>query len=275
MKVWVDTDIALGAGTWRGDVDDAFALAAVCAAANIDLIGVSAIFGNTSEETARSCASQLLEVAERDIDVARGAVLPGQRSPAADQIAALPSGAWLLCLGPLTNLAAALAIDPSLAERIGVSIVGGNLSSWGRLPPFWPFEFNLAKDPPATEKVFRAPALKRRLYPLDVCRHLMAGPVDILRLGFESRLGRYLSDLSLRWLAYTPLRYRSWRFPVWDLVPALDVIMGFSAPVAPKRLAAFGRGGLEETSKALETDCVTATVDQGWSHFRALLRDGG
>src|SRR5437773_7361839 len=62
-KIWVDTDVALGAP--RGDVDDGFALAAVALADREGaavLEGVSVVSGNTQGTTAFQAARALLEV---------------------------------------------------------------------------------------------------------------------------------------------------------------------------------------------------------------------
>ena len=237
--VWIDTDIALGAG--RGDVDDAFAIAALLASPQIRIVGLSTVFGNTTSARAETCARALLVVAGRQLEVVAGAERAGQRTHAAEAMAGLASGTRLLALGPLTNVAAALAIDPGLADRVELSVVGGNPTSLGRWPPLWPFEFNLSKDPAAARAVFAAQQ-KLRLFPLDACRRLRIGPAGLRRLRSASPLGRYLVRGSLRWLAYAPLRYRSWRFPLWDVVPALDAAGRLDASSKSWRLSLTGRG---------------------------------
>src|SRR5947207_39286 len=117
-------------------------------------------------------------VAGRAVPVVAGATRAGHTVAAAvDAIVRLPAGTTLLALGPLTNVAAALAADASLSARIRVAIVGGNLQSRGRWPPWWPFEFNLAHDAAAARAVF-ASAVPRTLYPLDVCRALTVGAAE-------------------------------------------------------------------------------------------------
>jgi purine nucleosidase len=251
LELWVDTDCALGA--LRGDVDDGFAIAALLRSPAVELCGISSVFGNTGAATAARCARALLSVAGAQLPVVEGAARAGQLTDAAAAIAALPEGARLLALGPLTNVAAALRRDPSLAGRIEIAVVGGNLSSRGRWPPFWPFEFNLAKDPAAARLVFDRARV--RLYPLDVCRSLEIGARDLLRLR-SSALGAHLTRSSWRWLAYAPLRYRALRFPLWDLVPALDAA-GLLAPTVetiPLRLE--GRGRLQFDASASNILCV-------------------
>jgi inosine-uridine nucleoside N-ribohydrolase len=184
-----------------------------------------------------------------------GADEPGQRTAAAERIAALPAGTHLLALGPLTNLAQALRIDPKLERRITVSVVGGNLSSIGRWPPYWPYELNLARDVGAAHTVFRS-ALPRRIYPLDVCRHLTVGAGFLHRLSRGAPLGRTLARGSWRWLAHAPVRYRALSFPLWDLVPALDLLGLLEHKETRRRLACRGRGLLVDDGGAEEAVCV-------------------
>lgn len=238
--LWIDTDLALGAA--KGDVDDGWAVAAAVRGAPDRILGVSSVFGNTDSETAHRCAGALLHAMNRgDLPLVRGASHAGQITEAAERIASLPEGAHVLALGPLTNVAAALARDPSLAERITVSLVGGNPSSLGRWPPLWPFEFNLAKDTRASQEVF-ASVVKKRVFTLDVASALTVGPRDLRRISLASELGRHLARASLRWLAYAPLRYRALRFPLWDAVPALDALGMLRGVERTRRWRIEGRG---------------------------------
>ncbi|GAB2497243.1 nucleoside hydrolase [Arenimonas alkanexedens] len=60
----------------------------------------------------------------------------------------------LVTLGPLTNLALALRLDPSLPSRIGrLVVMGGAVTGQGNTSI--PAEFNIAFDPEAADVVFR------------------------------------------------------------------------------------------------------------------------
>jgi inosine-uridine nucleoside N-ribohydrolase len=270
-RVHVDTDIALGA--WRGDVDDGFALAALLLG-DVDILGVSTVFGNTAEPVARGAARRLLAVRGRTVAVARGAARAGDRdTEAARAIAALPAGTRVLALGPLTNVAAALALDPTVAERVELSFVGGNLRSRGRWPPWWPFEFNLAKDVTAARAVFAAP-MARRMYPLDCCARLRFGARDLRFLADGGPVARHLARHGWRWLAYTPMRYASLTFPVWDLVPALDVLGLLEPQVEALPLAMYGRGGVRRAPGEIPTVVVRSFDARAKGRALTLLRAG-
>jgi inosine-uridine nucleoside N-ribohydrolase len=97
----------------------------------------------------------------------------------------------LLTLGPLTNVARALARDPELESLIGrIVILGGSVSCIGNVSPC--AEFNIYCDPSSARAVFRSAATKT-LIPLDVTDQVV-WTLDLLKQlpGDETRDGRLL-----------------------------------------------------------------------------------
>jgi purine nucleosidase len=216
--VWIDTDMALGAP--RGDVDDGFAVAAVVRAAQAPdaswmLAGVSAVAGNTDAATAAGCARALLAVLGASVPVV-------EQAAAASALAGLPTGASILALGPLGNVAAALALDPTLPARIDLRIVGGVRNPW-RHPVYRLSDLNMRRDRAGARSVLAAP-LRRRVFPLDVVQALRIRERDLQRLSAAGPAGEYLARHSQRWLRRSRLRNLGRGFPAWDLVPALDSV---------------------------------------------------
>ena len=82
----------------------------------------------------------------------------------------------IVAVGPLTNLATALSIDPSIVENIEELVVMGggdqeaNASSSA--------EFNFFNDPEAAQKVFQSGIKKITLCPLDVTHKVMVTKDD-------------------------------------------------------------------------------------------------
>ncbi len=67
----------------------------------------------------------------------------------------------LLCLGPLTNLALAVRLNPGIVERISkLVLMGGAVSGQGNASPA--AEFNILADPEAAAIVFAAVLLTSR-----------------------------------------------------------------------------------------------------------------
>jgi purine nucleosidase len=183
MKLWIDTDPG---------VDDALALLMVLADPRVQILGLGIVGGNVGLQACLGNAAKLLQVAGRTLPVHAGADAPllparaddaghvhgrdgfgdiGYRpvpAPAADLHAAValsqasrlhPGELVLLTLGPLTNFALALHLDPGLAGRLaGWVCMGGAVSAHGNTE-FPPSEFNFAFDPEAAAICFaRGPA---------------------------------------------------------------------------------------------------------------------
>jgi inosine-uridine nucleoside N-ribohydrolase len=234
----IDTDNALGSP--RGDVDDGLAIAALLRS-GLPVAGIASVSGNTSEERAFRNNQAL-------------GALCGYSGP---YLRGIDAGSWpvwesgtlrVAALGPLTNIASALAARGRLSVS-EVVLVGGNASSRGRWPPFWPHEFNLTQDQAATRAVF-ASDLPLTIVPLDVARRLRVGPREIAEL--EGPLGDLLRRHSRRWLRRSRLVRWSASFPAFDLVAAAYLIDPASVRVEETRVILhhnarleFGQGGRE------------------------------
>ncbi|HEY0510921.1 MAG TPA: nucleoside hydrolase [Thermoanaerobaculia bacterium] len=235
----IDTDNA--AGSASGDVDDAFALAALLRS-GLPIAAVASVGGNTGEAEADRNNRRLGALCGYGGPYLRGI----QAGDLADRIDR--AGFWregepvrFLALGPLTNLAALLG------QRISEAVlVGANRTSRGRWPPWWPHEFNLTKDPEATRAVF-ASDLPLTVVPLDVASRLRIGPRELRTLPGE--LGAYLRRHAARWARRSLLARGSRRFPVFDLAaaacaldPSLVSLEETRARLHPNLWVELGRG---------------------------------
>jgi inosine-uridine nucleoside N-ribohydrolase len=211
----IDSDNA--AGSPRGDVDDAFAIAALLRS-GLPVAALASVAGNTSEARAARNNRVLGELCGYAGPYLRG-VRAGDVPDRIDRAGFWDGGPLrFLALGPLTNLAAVLHRAPEISEAV---LVGSNLVSRGRFPPWWPHEFNLTKDPAATRAVF-ASDVPLTLIPLDVARRLRAAPRDLE--GLEGPLAGFLRSCSVRWSRRSLLLRGSRRFPVFDLAAAAYAI---------------------------------------------------
>jgi inosine-uridine nucleoside N-ribohydrolase len=258
----IDTDNA--AGSPRGDVDDAFAIAALLRS-GLPVAGLASVGGNTSEARAARNNRVLGELCGYGGPHLRG-VQAGEVPDRIDR-ADLWAGGPLrfLALGPLTNLAAVL--DRGIEEAV---LVGSNLTSKGRFPPWWPHEFNLTKDPAATRAVF-ASDLPLTLIPLDVARRLRIGPRELRNL--EGPLGDFLRRRSVRWSRRSLLRRGSRRFPVFDLAAAAYAIDPSLMELEETRVRLHGNLWVEygagERRVRVVRDLDASAI---WSRFAKLIQ---
>ncbi len=178
FRVIIDTDPG---------VDDALALLLAMRSPELKIEGITPVAGNVPLDLTLPNALRMVEIAGRpDIPVAAGAKVPLVRrlvtaayahgenglggavfpepktkaiaQPAAEFIRSIvrkyPGEVTLIPIGPLTNIATALNLDPELAAMVrGIVLMGGSLSG-GNITPA--AEFNIYVDPEAARIVFQS-----------------------------------------------------------------------------------------------------------------------
>lgn len=109
----------------------------------------------------------------------------------------------VVALGPLTNLAAAAALDARRLARAGrVVVMGGAVTAPGNVTPA--AEFNFFVDPEAAAQVLEA-GLAVELIPLDVTRRVVLAPAVLterLRRCPDDRIARFILDFTLHGFAF-------------------------------------------------------------------------
>ena len=179
-KIIIDTDPG---------VDDTIAILTALRSPEVEVVGLTSVFGNAPGEITAQNALRLVELeGHGNIPVARGSDVPlvfpleklgtwvhgedgmGNTHPPApkgkviDQNAAefiiemahaYPGEITLVPVGPLTNLALALRMDPGLAALIKeVVVMGGVVANPGNMTPV--AEANIYHDPHAADIVMAA-----------------------------------------------------------------------------------------------------------------------
>ncbi len=195
-RIWLDTDPGMGVA--GSDVDDGLAILLALGSPELRLEALSITFGNVPLERGLECGRRVLAAAGHDVPVHAGASSArehGQASPAAEALIAAadaaPGEITLVAIGPLTNVATAMQLDPDLARKLRrLVVMGGAL----RFPHYAEHgEFNFHQDGRAAAAAMAAPC-PRALVTMDLCaqatfrrEHLDAmltagGPVaDLLR----------------------------------------------------------------------------------------------
>lgn len=198
-RLILDTDI----GT---DVDDCLALAVILGSPELQLEGVTCVYGDVSLRV--RMVRKLLRLAGRDdIPAFLGAAdpllglqpvhWPGHEGVGllddsdtdlgptpgravdyiVDTVLANPDEIHLLAIGPLTNVALALKVEPRLAERLArLTIMGGARHSPAGSP-----EHNFKSDPEAGHIVLSSGA-PISLVPLDVTLRVTITPEGVARI---------------------------------------------------------------------------------------------
>lgn len=167
--------------------DDAIAIFLAAGNPNIELLGITTVAGNQTIEKVTRNALAVCAVAGITVPVARGAAVPlvtpqmvaedihGETGldgpylppPAFDLdprnaaqfivdtvMAHEPHTVSLVPIGPFTNIALAMRLEPRIIERVQSVVVMGGAYTRGNVTPG--AEFNVYVDPEAAETVFRA-----------------------------------------------------------------------------------------------------------------------
>jgi inosine-uridine nucleoside N-ribohydrolase len=227
-RLVLDTDMG-------SDVDDALCLALALASPELELVAVTCV-GRESKLRAR-IAKRLLELAgRRHIPVYAGCRVPllagagynwfgheGQgilepgvepeleRAHAVDALLELSlrePGLELCAVGPLTNLALALAKDPDFAGRVGkLTAMGGHLRRAEYRGHVYPFgvDYNLCSDPHASLLVLRS-GIPTRLVTADVTLRTWLVERDVAEL--ERSRSPLLETLARAVRIWTPVQRR-------------------------------------------------------------------
>jgi len=222
-RVWIDTDAACNGVD--ADPDDCFAIVVLMHASDVEIVGISTVFGNAPisvvDQTTRNLVGHI--AGRSDILVHSGsstALQAGQTTSIAPAHVALERALergplTIVSLGPLTNVAATLQRRPDLADNIGllVTVMGrrpghvfhpaeGRSSSgilFGHGPVFR--DFNFAKD--RTSAAIVLEHVKRiSLTPYAAAREVMVTRRDLAQMKSGPRAAALLAERAGPWLDY-------------------------------------------------------------------------
>ena len=197
-------------------VDDAFALLYALNHPNINVLGITTVFGNVPVETSTKNALILSEMAHKGTIVYQGANKPLERkvtnypsfihgydglgdtnhphpkfnASKLDAAQFIINGINensgninLVAVGPLTNIANSIKQDPSIANKVNsLLIMGGSWLAGGNITPV--AEANIYNDPEAAEIVFKS-GLPIIMVGLDVTHKVFLSQIDIDKLSLS------------------------------------------------------------------------------------------
>ena len=179
-RILIDTDPG---------IDDAMAIFYALASPELEVVGLTTVFGNCHTDVCTTNALRLLDIADRsDIPVSQGATRPlamPYRGPVAfvhgddgqgnvdlppstrtaistpapqfiiDSVLAEPDELTIVLLGPFTNMAIAMLLQPDITSLVKqIVVMGGAAFTNGNASPA--SEANVLNDPEAADIVFGA-----------------------------------------------------------------------------------------------------------------------
>ncbi|WP_020661917.1 nucleoside hydrolase [Amycolatopsis benzoatilytica] len=226
-KLIIDTDPG---------VDDAFAIALAARSEDVDLLGVTTVFGNVPLATTTSNARRLLQLCDRpDVPVAAGAArplvyrelhrastvhgsdglsgrggsLPEATRPLEDSDAvslmvslleAADEPVTIAPIGPLTNIAALLAAHPGVRSKIARIVLMGGAIVRGNATAV--AEFNIWADPDAARRVIVEDDVPCVMVPLDLTHRCAVDGEWLAKLAASGPVGQALNGFTPDYLAH-------------------------------------------------------------------------
>lgn len=208
--------------------DDAVAILLALGSPELDVVGITTVAGNVPQPLVTTNALKLCELVGRtDVPVFIGAHRPlvrelytaeyvhgptgidgtdlpnpvttPQPKHAVDFIidtclAAGSDGVTICPIGPLTNIASAIAREPMIIANVReIALMGGGFFEGGNTTPV--AEFNIYVDPDAATLVFNS-GIPITMFPLDVTHKALVLPEDLERLrAIDTPVGKAVAGM--------------------------------------------------------------------------------
>ncbi len=222
-RVVYDCDNTMGL-PWH-EVDDGLTLLYLLGRPDIELLGVTTIFGNgTIEEIYAQTEKLLHRLGRSDIPLWRG---EGERGEGPTEAArflvqtasAQPGKVTLLATGPLGNLRAAAELDSSFFCNLKQIVCMGGVLRPLRIGYRNLAELNLSCDPEAAFAVLNAPCPVTLMH-ARVCMQALFRWWDLFKV---KRWSAEMCRLLRHWLLVFGVYCGVLEFYLWDLLPAVYI----------------------------------------------------
>ncbi|KAM9358004.1 inosine-uridine preferring nucleoside hydrolase [Symphorus nematophorus] len=314
-QVIIDTDCG---------IDDAQAIMMALAAPNIEVVAVTCVFGNASIENVCQNVLRVLSVCEREgIPVFRGSGGPlvGAINPRGDHFGSDGLGdviedrdpQWeekmqreravdamirlvtenqkqisLVALGPLTNLALAVRLDPSFPTKLkDLYIMGGNMEGIGNLTLCG--EFNFVMDPESAYIVLEEFLCPTYLATWEYsCRNSLPWEFFKELINQDAPAARFMKTVTSKCWAYSEETMKSKRdvyfgpgfvsFDAYAMAACIDdsvVTEKIKCPVRVELQGSISRGmmALDRTNKLKKSHDVFVLTKCDAAKFSQLLME--
>jgi len=214
-QVWIDTDLSVGmkrhVREGYCDVDDGYAVLQLMKADNVEIKGISAVFGNTLIENAYPLCQKMLEFSEKEIPVYKGAkdALNFHDIDSNEAVDALAKALrkqkmTIMAIGPATNIGILLLKYPEIKDQIEevVLVAGrrkhtdhfgiGNKGVYAR-------DLNFDLDNDAFRILFES-GVKTVLCPFEISSKVWIKKEDLDLLAKGDTGNQWISEASEAWL---------------------------------------------------------------------------
>lgn len=210
IPVWIDTDPSVERG--GHEVDDGFALIQAFHSPELDIRGVSVVFGNADLPKAWQIGKDIVErFGPAGLRVYRGAAGSDELGKPTDASEALTlalqqAPLYILAIGPVTNVATVLRLHPELAKNVAqiVAVAGRRRGQHFVVSPRQAHafrDFNFEMDPAAFQVLLDS-RVAIALAPWEISSKVWIRRGDLEQLRRGGPEARYLFEPASDWLAW-------------------------------------------------------------------------
>ncbi|MFX1453426.1 MAG: nucleoside hydrolase [Promethearchaeota archaeon] len=209
-RIIIDADPAISIP--QCDIDDGLALFMALNSPEVNVEGITTVFGNSALEDVTKVAKDILKVANRqDIQVFKGAYNKnwlGVKTEATEflinHISENPNEITLVTLGPLTNVGSIFKQKPEIIDDLKELVIMGGLTFPDKFRfSFIKTEFNIANDGLAANIVFSQP-IETTLIGLEVTTKVLFKDAHYLAVkNSKTKWTEYLTTHIKPWLAHS------------------------------------------------------------------------
>lgn len=208
-SVWIDTDTAIGVP--GADVDDGLALIQAFHSPELQVRGISSVYGNAPlSDTDRLAREVSARFGHRDLGVARGAANAQELGEESDAVSLLAQALeeaplHVVAIGPLTNIGSLILRRPELCDRMESIVMvaarrpGQRFLSHPEQPSPFP-DLNFDCDPAAMQVLLDS-EVRLVFAPWEVSSHVWIDEADLDRIAEGSESGAYIAEHARPWLA--------------------------------------------------------------------------
>ncbi len=217
-KVIIDTDPG---------IDDALAILLLTKSPLIEVVAITTVAGNKDIQTVTNNAARILTQLSSTVPLYSGAAKPLKRDLTTGQVMgdsglgnvkniaksklnnlavrrllqivnSQPQKISIVAIGPLTNIAQAIQVDPCFEKNVKeIIIMGGAIETYGNMNRV--AEFNFFVDPKAAQIVINS-TCKKTLIPLDRCYEVPLLTADFQLLK-SSPLQQFVMEMIIPYIA--------------------------------------------------------------------------
>ena len=275
-RVILDTDIG-------SDVDDALALAMLFGSPDVELLGVTTVYGDVTVRA--QIARRLARLAGRDaLPVVPGAGEPLSGAEAwwagfegrlyadlgteafvedmtateflVETVLSHPGEVCVVAIGPLTNIALALRADPGFAQAVRrLYVMGGRFD---RPEP----EHNFKSDITAADEVFRS-GIPATVVGLEITTQARIEPDHLTQIAPAGALGRQLEAEVHQWWDFAGKRWNNPHDPLAVLAMLRPDLLGLRQVAGIRMHTAGELAGVSVAHDAESGDAATGVAGIG------------